>query len=752
MLANRILLGSAAFGLSFGLSFLAEQNLRRSLMIGLIAPAAYASTVAVEDRQRRSVRLKAQTDVGQLQEFEQQRLALSQSLVSAAAEKQQAETSLSYLQTQIEQIQTQIHAQQQQEQTLTQAIATLEGRKQQLEVSFQQLQARVTDLATQEREIQQAIASSTQERQTLAVEVAQLTQEFGQLQAQLTGVTEQKLQLSNEVAALQTTRQLLESQAADLQTQIQTLERSRQALNESLSAISTNDLQPIKSEIQALSSTFTNQKFELEAVLEGLLIEVRNRLAEATETGTIESRGSVLLPQPELPTVEELEPAEEEIGPQDLVLVPQPELQIIEEREASEETFLTPNWHALINQLSDSEYWALEAILRRDAEALKQIADAALTMPQMLIEAINEKANEIVHDLIFETGTSSFIPPLYDEEYEERLRLAIAVVGRENSPVTTIDVSATKSPVSVVELLPTTAKTWNCIMTIDGAANTLAISPDGETLVGGHSNGEITLWNLNTGKLLLINSHPDYTGSIYSIAIHPKGKLLFCSGSSQDIQVWHLKTGEMQRPLSGHSTAVNSIAISPDGQTLASGSADRSIRLWNIKSGRLLFTLQGAFSFVTSVAFSSRTDKNILASGSQDGTIRLWNLETKSALDTLAGHAGKICSMAFSPDGKTLVSAGAEGTIKLWETQSGVSSSFAVPKAGASSVAISPDGNLLVSGGEDCTIRLWNLKSRELLETLTEHTGKICAIAFGPESDTFVSSSADQTIKVWRYS
>ncbi len=729
MLVNRILLGSAAFGLSFGLSFAAERNVQRSLLTGLIAPGAYAGAVALDDRQKRRVKLAGQAIAGQLQAAEQRQAELEQALLTATADKQAAETSLSYLQTEIEQLKAQIQTQQQQEQDLAQAIATLEGRKQQLETSFQQLQDRVEGLSSQEKEMQQAIATTSQERQTLAVEVARLNQELGQLQTQLTGVTEQKLQLSSEVATLQTTKQLLESNAADLQTQIQTLERSRQTLTESLIELSAIDVQPLQSEIQSLSSTFISQKAELASVLESLLTEVRNRLAEADKAGTTESGAIVPVSQ------SEIVPDEDDV---EEVTPPQPPI-------------ITPSWHELIKQLSDSEYWALSAILRGDAEELRQIADSVPTMPQILIEGINEKADEIVGDLLFETGTASLIPQIYDD-YEESLQRAIAVVGRDKSPVTTIDVSATQSSAVVVELLPAKAKTWNCILTLNSAANTLAISPDGETLMSGHSDGEISLWELSTGKLLLMTSHPDYTGSVYAIAVHPKGKLLFSSGSSRDIQVWHLKTQKMQRPLSGHSTAVNSLAISSDGRLLASGSADRTIRVWDIKSGRSIATLQGAFSFVTSVAFSPRQDKSVLASGSQDGTIRLWNVETKSSFETLAGHSGKVSSLAFCADGKTLVSAGAEGTIKIWNTQSGESTSFAIPKAGHSCVAVSPSGTLLVSGGKDCTIRLWDLKTQEALEPLTEHTGKICAIAFGPDSDTFVTSSADQTIKVWQYS
>src|SRR6478672_7807595 len=108
MLVNRILIGSAAFGLSFGLSFLAERNLQRSLLTGLIAPGAYAGAVAIDDRQKQQARLKGQAIAGQLQAYEQRQVELQQALLNATAEKQQAETSLSFLQAALKQLEARI--------------------------------------------------------------------------------------------------------------------------------------------------------------------------------------------------------------------------------------------------------------------------------------------------------------------------------------------------------------------------------------------------------------------------------------------------------------------------------------------------------------------------------------------------------------------------------------------------------------------------------------------------------------------
>ncbi|KIK41433.1 hypothetical protein CY34DRAFT_13061 [Suillus luteus UH-Slu-Lm8-n1] len=154
---------------------------------------------------------------------------------------------------------------------------------------------------------------------------------------------------------------------------------------------------------------------------------------------------------------------------------------------------------------------------------------------------------------------------------------------------------------------------------------------------------------------------------------------------------------------------------------------------------------------VWSVAMSP--DGKRIACGLRDGTIQVWDIETGEALYApLRGHTDYVRSVTFSPDGRRIASGSDDKTVRVWDAKTG--EALGSPLQGHTSwilsVAISPDGKRIVSGSLDNTIRVWNMETYEAFGApLQGHTDWVLCLAISSDGKRIVSGSMDSTIRVW---
>jgi len=214
--------------------------------------------------------------------------------------------------------------------------------------------------------------------------------------------------------------------------------------------------------------------------------------------------------------------------------------------------------------------------------------------------------------------------------------------------------------------------------------------------------------------------------------------------------------------LTGHRASVHSVSFSHGGDVLASAGGDKVIELWRATSdastsdaassssfGDNYAELRGAKNAITRVTFT-RDDENVV-SADADGVIRVFDAAVGTQVKSYVGARGKCANDVACGAGDVIASASDDGRVMLWDLRVAkrASRSFAcdVP---TTAVAMSKDGGRVFSGGVDDVVRMWDARmDAEAVLTMRGHSDTITGLALSPCGAYVLSNAMDNTLKMW---
>jgi cytochrome c len=191
----------------------------------------------------------------------------------------------------------------------------------------------------------------------------------------------------------------------------------------------------------------------------------------------------------------------------------------------------------------------------------------------------------------------------------------------------------------------------------------LAVSPDGSTLASASWDHTVRLWRLAGGAPVVLEGHAQ---NVNGVAFMPDGTAVVSAGYDATVRIWPLP--QPSAPIVVALAApLNALAVAPDGE-IAAGGADGKVHLLS-PAGAPRGAVEASATPVIALAFS-RDGARIAAAGI-NGAVAIIDRKTRSVMRTLVGPGMPVWSVAFLPDGRTLLTGGADRVIRRWDVATG---------------------------------------------------------------------------------
>uniref|UniRef100_A0A4W3JGH9 WD repeat domain 36 n=1 Tax=Callorhinchus milii TaxID=7868 RepID=A0A4W3JGH9_CALMI len=225
-----------------------------------------------------------------------------------------------------------------------------------------------------------------------------------------------------------------------------------------------------------------------------------------------------------------------------------------------------------------------------------------------------------------------------------------------------------------------------------------------------------TTWNYQKSSMGMhkfepMKFHKDLTLNLHATAVDITscGNFAIVGLSSGHLDLYNLQSG-IHRGHYGeekaHEAQIRGVAVDGLNQLTVSAGGDKQIKFWKFKSKELV---QNIKLDASPASILLHRDSGMLAVAADDFTITVFDTETRKIVRRFSGHQGQINDMAFSPDGRWLITASMDCSIRTWDLPSGcLIDCFSVDSA-AVSITMSPTGDFLASAHvDDLGIYLWS--------------------------------------------
>ena len=313
-----------------------------------------------------------------------------------------------------------------------------------------------------------------------------------------------------------------------------------------------------------------------------------------------------------------------------------------------------------------------------------------------------------------------------------------------------------------------------------------SFSSDGRMLVSVGADGKVILWDVISGqRICLLGTHADWA---ISCRFGPFDEIVSTAWDGS-VYVWSVTGRHKQAEMKGHADPVSDCDFSSSGRLVATTGWNGTARVWDVDSGKEVARLERDVPLLKCRFFSDsliaigdyngmvcswhfETDKcfqfsghhwtgitgldtcggtELIVSGGWDKTIRLWSVQSRSTVATIHGHGGEVTECRFVEDGRRILTASVDGSVKLWDTDKCLSSKLEDSTDAVTSCAVSPDGRSVAVAfntfnKKKDSIALWDAQEATAMDPIGGEYFFASDLCFS-DKDTLFAASPNGKVK-----
>jgi WD40 repeat protein len=344
---------------------------------------------------------------------------------------------------------------------------------------------------------------------------------------------------------------------------------------------------------------------------------------------------------------------------------------------------------------------------------------------------------------------SNAIPEMQPEEGEGPAALS---ADGATAVVTTIEKGeATRRVLVVVDLV--SGKERGRFVD-DRPLTALALTANGSEMVSAGFDGVLKIWDVAGG--IQKRAFRAFLDPVWGMAFSPDGQTFAAGGNNRELKSWSTSDWTEEPVVyAGHGSTINFVAFSPDGERLVSGGDDDLALVWSTKPNRPLTEMPQLLrgpkwaDATPSLAFSP--DSRFFAGTAADGTIKVWRSDTAECVVTIPTY---VRSVEFARNGDAIIGKGYDGTIRQWQIdgrQSGELVSKPGPFQNWQLATLSSEQRVaLVAEGREARTQCAVYEIPSARDAMINGAPAAAAtIAISPDGNTMFIGTPQGSVEVW---